>query len=161
MSEEVQVKYSDLGSRHRDAMLDLVLVWASIDGALSMLLANVRSQRWTDAANEIRKLRGSAKLAEVIKAIKALNDGDEAAKKLRQIKKRYERYSLLRDHIAHSKCVGVDRSRPESIVFLTFERVNAEELAVYEVPVGDFEEATKWGNDFVELLFHWTRNREE
>jgi len=51
-------------------MLDLVLTWATIDGALSMLVANVREIPWVEAADDVRKRRGSAKLYEVIQALK-------------------------------------------------------------------------------------------
>jgi hypothetical protein len=34
----------DLEQRHRDAMLDLVLAWGSLDGALGMLLASVQGK---------------------------------------------------------------------------------------------------------------------
>lgn len=149
----------ELEPRHREAMLDLILTWASLDGALSMLLANVRGSNWVEVAEDIRKLRGSAKLAEVARQIKCHKDGAEAAAKLRKIKKRYEKYSRLRDHIAHSRCVGASKASPEFVVFLTFERVAVDKLAVYQVPLEEMNEAVDWGKDLLELLFRWTRIR--
>ncbi|WP_424942376.1 hypothetical protein [Aliiroseovarius crassostreae] len=157
MTQELSIAVVELKSEHRDAMLDLVLTWATIDGALSMLLANVRSKSWVDAADEIRKLRGSNKLAQVIRALKDLENGAEAARKLCKIKRRYEKHSKLRDHIAHSRCIGASEVDPNCIVFLTFERVGENRLAMYQVPVEEMREANSWGVDFVHLLYRLTR----
>lgn len=157
MERNTQIEVAELDRRHRDAMLDLVLTWASIDGALSMLLADVRGVSWVDAAADVRKLRGSKKLAEVVAALADQGDGAEAAKKLRAMKRRYERFSRLRDHIAHSRCIGVNKKRPDNVVFLTFERVGKDQLAMYEVPIDEMHRAQLWGGGFLELLYHWTR----
>ncbi|WP_424941663.1 hypothetical protein [Aliiroseovarius sp. S253] len=157
MVDEVPPDVIELSSSQRDVLLDLVLTWATIDGALSMLLADVRSMGWADAADEIRKLRGSHKLAQVIKALKNHESGAEAARKLRKIKRRYERFSTLRDHVAHSRCIGCSKEDPSYIVFLTFERVGEDMLAMYRVPVEEMSEAISWGTDFVRLLHRLTR----
>ncbi len=147
------MEHLELSQRHRDAMLDLVLTWATIDGCLSMLLANVRDIPWYDAADEIRKMRGSQKLFEVIKALQSLPDGKNAANKLKKIKKKYETHSKLRDHVAHSRCIGLDSDQLDVIVFLTFERVAEDQLAQYKIPLEDFLRANDWGKAFVNLLF--------
>ena len=50
----------DLEQRHRDAMLDLVLAWGSLDGALGMLLSRVLGVPLDQGAKLIGKLPNSA-----------------------------------------------------------------------------------------------------
>ncbi len=98
-------------------MLDLILVWASIDGALGALVAELRGISWAETADSVGRTRGSAKFQEAIRELKKHSKSQEPARKLKRIKKRYEKYSELRDHIAHSRCVGINKLEPDLIVF--------------------------------------------
>lgn len=91
---------------HREAMLDLVLAWGTLDGVLGMLLAKFLNLPLHEAADEIGKQNGSAKLAEVIKIISQVEAGKNFSKLLRKHKKTYEKYSKPRNKIAHGHCPG-------------------------------------------------------
>jgi hypothetical protein len=135
---------------YRDAMLDLVLAWGTLDGALAMLLATIIGLPYHRAADTIGKQRGSGKLAEMIRLIKQHDsaEAEKAAKFLGKHKKHSERHSKLRNKIAHGHCAGYLLADENYVVFALFERVDDAHLAVDAVPVEEMERATKWGNDF-------------
>ena len=91
---------------HREVMLDLVLAWGTLDGALAMLLAHIMGLPYHEAADTIGKQNGSGKLAEMIRLIKQRDSAEDAAKFLKKHKKFYERHSKSRNKIAHGHCAG-------------------------------------------------------
>lgn len=134
---------------HRDAMLDLVLAWGTLDGVLGMLLAKFLNLPLHEAADQIGKQNGSAKLAEVIKIVSQAEAGEKFAKLLRKHKKTYEKYSKERNKIAHGHCAGYLLCDENYIVFAVFERVaGGESMATDAVPIEVMERATKWGEMF-------------
>jgi hypothetical protein len=135
----------DLEQRHRDAMLDLVLAWGSLDGALGMLLSCVQGLPLDQGAEQIGKRSSSAKLEEVCKVLQNTPGGVDAARILKKHKKNYERYSRTRNRIAHSRCEGVWTRNRDFIVFMVFEKVEDNELALYATPIQEMQRATRWG----------------
>ncbi len=135
----------DLERRHRDAMLDLVLAWGELDGALGMFLSRVLGGPFIQGAELIGRAPGSAKLAEVVKIVRDAPNGADAARNLRKHKKNYERYSIPRNRIAHSKCVGIWTRNRDFIVFAAFEKVGDNALALDAIPIQEMQRATRWG----------------
>jgi len=133
---------------HRDAMLDLILTWAKLDGALGMLLSRFLGLPMHQGAEKIGKLRGSAKIAQMVKLLRDVEAADDLVKNLRKMKKTYEKYSDVRNRIAHSNCVGFSAKDNSYVIFLTFEKVGDEELAVDAVPIEEMERAKEWGENF-------------
>ena len=113
----------ELEQRHRDAMLDLVLAWGSLDGALSMLLSRVLDVPFDQGAELIDKMPSSAKLTEVRKVLRSAPGGANAARIMKRHKKNYAHHAFPRNRIAHSHCVGVWTRNRHYIVFATFEKV--------------------------------------
>ena len=136
----------DLEPRHRDAMLDLVLAWGSLDGALGVLLSRARGVPLHEGAQQIGKLNNAAKLKKVRKILQDAPGGADAA---RIIKKKYEAnyqvHSFPRNRIAHSRCAGIWTRDRDFIVFQTFERVGDNELALDAIPIEAMQRATEWG----------------
>ena len=141
----------DLERRHRDAMLDLVLAWGELDGALGMFLSRVLGVSLYHGAELFGRMPGSAKLAEVVKIIRDAPNGADAARKLRKHKKDYERYSIPRNRIAHSNCVGIWTRNKDIIVFAAFEKVDDNLLALYATPIQEMQRATRWGKAMTAL----------
>ncbi|WP_132694304.1 hypothetical protein [Rhodovulum steppense] len=137
---------------HREAMLDLVLAWGTLDGALAMLLATVMGLPYHEAADTIGKQSGSGKLAEAIRLIKEGGPAEEAVNFLKKHKKSYERHSKSRNKIAHGHCAGYLTADENFVVFAIFERVGNENLAVDAVPVEEMKRATKWGEAFTSFI---------
>tara|TARA_R110002124_G_scaffold270245_1_gene438642 strand:- start:605 stop:1165 length:561 start_codon:yes stop_codon:yes gene_type:complete len=133
---------------HREAMLDLVLVWGTLDGALAMLLAHLMEVPYHEAADTIGKQSGSGKLAEMIRLIRQLNSAEKATKFLKKHKKLYERHSKPRNKIAHGHCAGYLLADENFVVFALFERTGEDGLTVDAVPIEEMERATKWGEAF-------------
>ena len=138
----------NLEQRHRDAMLDLVLTWGSLDGAFGMLLSSVRGLPLDQGAEQIGRLPSSAKLAKVCKV---LRDAPGGARIMKKHKKNYELYSRPRNRIAHSNCVGVWTRDRDFIVFATFEKVADNELAIDCIPIQEMQRATRWGRAMRDL----------
>ena len=135
----------DLEQRHRDAMLDLVLAWGSLDGALGMLLSRVRGLPMDQGAELIGRRPNSAKLAEVCRVLRNSPGGADAARIMKKHTKNYELHSRPRNHIAHSHCAGVWTQDRDYIVFAVFEKVADNKLAVDAIPIQEMQRATRWG----------------
>ena len=135
----------DLEQRHRDAMLDLVLAWGSLDGALGMLLSRVGGVPFDRGAELIGKRANSAKLEDVCKILRNVPGGADAARIMKKHKKNYELHSRPRNHIAHSHCAGVWTQDRDYIVFAVFEKVADNKLAVDTIPIQELQRATRWG----------------
>lgn len=136
---------------HRAAMLDLILTWGTLDGALSMLAARILGLQMHEAADEIGKLRGSAKIAKMIKVFSEVEEGKTVAKILKKHKKAYEKHSVPRNRIAHAHCVGYSAIDDDYILFAVFERVGEDGLAVDAVPVEEMQRATSWGRNLTKI----------
>lgn len=135
----------ELEQRHRDAMLDLVLAWGSLDGALGMMLSRTIGIPLIDGAELIGKMPASARFAQMRKLMLANPGGAEAARTLKKHKRSYERYSTPRNFVAHSHCAGVWTKDRDYVVFATFEKVEPDGLAVDAVPLDEMKRATAWG----------------
>lgn len=133
-----------LEQRHRDAMLDLILAWASLDGALGMMLARVLRIPTTQAAELVERMPASARFAEMRKMMLQSNIGKEAAHSLKKHKKAYEKLTPIRNMIAHSHCAGIWKKHPDYVVFLTFKKVGEDALAVDGLSVHGILQATAW-----------------
>ncbi len=142
----------NLEQRHRDAMLDLVLAWGSLDGAFGMLLSCVRDLPLDQGAELIGKLPSSAKLAEVCKVLRNAPGGTDAARIMKKHMKSYELHSRPRNRIAHSRCVGVWTRNRDFIVFATFQKVADNELAVDLIPIQEMQRATRWGRAMRDMV---------
>ena len=142
---------SDLEQRHRDAMLDLVLAWGELDGALGILLSGVRGLPLDQGAELIGRLPSSAKLAEVCKVLWNAPGGADAARIMKKHKKNYELHSRPRNRIAHSHCVDVWTQDRNFIVFATFKKVANNVLAVDRIPIQEMQRATRWGRAMRDL----------
>ena len=135
----------DLEQRHRDVMLDLVLTWGTLDGALGMLLSRVLGVPFVEGAELIGTSSNAAKLTKARKILRNAPGGADAARIMKKHEKTYERYSFPRNRIAHSRCAGVWMQDRHFIVFQNFEKVGDDELAVYAIPIEEMQRATRWG----------------
>ena len=72
---------------HRDAILDLVLVWGSLDGALTMLVSEITGEELHKAAGRLVKLKGSSKILEIARVLSEHQKSGEVAAKFRKLKK--------------------------------------------------------------------------
>jgi hypothetical protein len=143
-----------LEQRHRDAMLDLVLAWGSLDGALGVLLSRARGVPLHEGAQQIGKLPNSAKLKKVRKILRDAPGGADAAHIMKKHEKNCEWHSRPRNRIAHSRCGGVWTRDREFIVFQAFERVGDDELALYGIPIEVMQRATEWAREMTSLALN-------
>ncbi|MAZ33439.1 MAG: hypothetical protein CMO06_09870 [Thalassospira sp.] len=135
----------ELQQHHRDALLDLVLVWGGLDGALGILLADVVGLPLATAAEMIGTMPSWKKFNELIKLIGTYPNSEAAVQKLKKLKKNYEKYSVIRNQIAHSKCLGYYKHDPQYVLFAKFEKTANDQLALDCVPLQEFATATRWG----------------
>ncbi len=142
---------SDLEQRHRDAMLDLVLAWGELDGALGILLSGVRGLPLDQGAELVGRRPNSAKLEDICKVLRNAPGGADAARIVEKHKKHYELHAHPRNRIAHSRCRGVWTQDRNFIVFMTFEKVADNELAVDLIPIREMQRATRWGRAMRDL----------
>lgn len=81
---------------HREAMLDLVLAWGTLNGAEATLLAQLVQVPYHEAADLIGKQIGSGKPAEMIRLIKQVDSAEKATKFLKKHKGLYDRHSKVK-----------------------------------------------------------------
>ncbi|MDR6790794.1 hypothetical protein J2Y58_004177 [Sphingomonas sp. BE138] len=127
----------------RDAMLNCVLAWGSLDGALSMLLARVTGMSFSEAADTIGKDSGTVKLNKMRDAMLERGANDVAAA-IRKHKKAYEKRIAPRNRIAHARVAGVWTKDPDYIVFAVFESHLTDQLAIELVPIQEVRRSTHW-----------------
>lgn len=143
--------YRPLEQRHRDAMLDLILVWGALDTALGMLVSGVLGLPLAMGAEKVGKFPASAKFREIYKVLRDAPAGSDAARVVKKHKKDYEKYSQIRKPIAHSKCIGVQKSDADFILFAVFEKVGENELALDAIPIQEMHKAAHWGREMTKV----------
>ena len=92
----------DLPSHIRKVMLDLVLAWVELDGAISMMASAIFGLNPTTGSILVGKMRVSEKLERVVRLHKAYGVSD-SAKTVKRIKADYERLARARNLVARSK----------------------------------------------------------
>lgn len=130
---------------HRDAMLDLVLAWGSLDGALTMLVSAFTGEDLHTAAGRLFKLKGTAKILEIARILEEQDEFTEIATRFRRLKKRYEKHSRPRNRIAHSHCAGYLLSDEQYLVFAVAEPEGVDRMVVEAIPVEEIAAATEFG----------------
>ncbi len=145
--EELQIgQYgSPLKQFQREILLDLILAWGSLDGALTMLVSAYTGEALHEAADRMGKLKGSMKILEIVAILESSELTVDMAKKFKKLKKRYEKHSKPRDRIAHAHCPGYLLSDDQYIVFAVTEREGEEHMAVEAIPLQDMVSAIIFG----------------
>ena len=146
----------DLPKNYRETFLDLILTWGSIDVSLGRFAAVfVDEENFFDAVDFLDKKSASSKLHEVVKLLKSVRETPailDTIRNLKKSKKSLKKHSVVRNHIAHSKCIGLHPNDKTIVCFLKFERIGKEELAHYSVPFEEIERALAWGKNFDAFL---------
>ena len=137
----------------KDAMLDLVLAWGSLDGALTMLVAAFTGEELHAAADRIGKLKGELKLLEISKILENYDEATEIAKNFRRQKKQYEKFAKPRNRIAHAHCVGFLLSDDQFVVFACTECVGEDKMAIEAIPIEAMLAATKYGQTLTAFAY--------
>ena len=140
----------ELGREHRDAMLDLVLTWASLDSALGMVLTKILGRPMHEGPEIVAGMSSSKRFEEIRRALAAAPGGEIAAKLMRRRKKKYERFSGIRNRIAHSRCAGTWKK--DYVVFAVFERKGDTRLAVECIPLDEMRMARGWGQEMLRVF---------
>ena len=141
--------------RHRDAMLDLVLAWGTLDGALTMLVGDINGWPLPETAKEFHKKKASIKFRCAIKSLEKnkglTGSAEEAVKKLKKIKKDYEKYSKIRNIIVHSKCIGYLKKYEERIVFLIAEPEDENEMRIEAIHITYIKQAICYAEQIIQI----------
>lgn len=124
------------------AMLDVVLVWASIDGAVSQLYVAARGLEDVEHADDASDQPSHWKLRQV--QLIARPHAPAFAARFGKLKKQYEAHSKVRDTIAHCHCAGRMITEPERAVFLRY-RCHDDGLMVDAISLTQLKEARRFG----------------
>lgn len=130
---------------HRDAMLDLVLVWGSLDGALTMLVAAFTGEGLHNAASRLLKVKGTTKLLEIARILEENEQDSQITKNFKRLKKRYEKHSKPRNRIAHGHCAGYLLGDEQYLVFAVAEPGGVDRMVAEAIPVEEIIAATEYG----------------
>ena len=146
------IDIAKIEQNHRDIMLDLILAWGTLDGAIGILAANFHNMTLTEYAEKHGKTNCSKKLQQIYKIVRENTNGNNIASRVKKIKEIYEKHSKCRNFVAHSHCKGVWTKDPDYIVFQTFEKTEGDCLAINLVPLEEMQRATKWGKDLTDWV---------
>lgn len=141
-----------LKQHHRDIMLDLVLAWGSLDGALTQLVSALKGTPLHEEAERIGKANGSTKLTEIVRLLRSIDGAENAARKFRKHKKDYEKYSNARNRIAHGHCSGYLASDERYVVFLVAEHYGDGDMAIEAISIEEMILATTFGKALTILI---------
>ncbi|UYV37389.1 hypothetical protein N4R57_21005 [Rhodobacteraceae bacterium D3-12] len=130
---------------HRDAMLDLILAWGSLDGALTILVSAFTGEELHNAASRLLKLKGSDKLLEIARTLEENEQYSQIAKNFKRLKKRYEKHSKPRNRIAHGHCAGYLLGDEQYLVFAVAESEGVDRMVAEGIPVEKIIAATEYG----------------
>ncbi|RLP21992.1 hypothetical protein [Mesorhizobium sp. YM1C-6-2] len=141
---------SRLTDAQRDVMLDVILVWGKLDGAMGMMVAKALGKHPVEGADFVKDMSTSSRFLEIYKQLKDHPGGQAAARTMKKHKKKYELWSKVRNRIAHSNCVGHLRGRPDWIVFQLYQR-EGEGLAIEATSIEEMKNAIRWGRAMTDL----------
>ncbi len=130
---------------HKDAMLELILAWGTLDGALTILVAAFMGEELHIAAKRLSKVKGTAKLLEIARILETNEQGVEFANKFKKQKKHYEKFSKPRNRIAHAHCVGYLLSDDKYLVFAVAEPEGIDQMAIEAISVESITAAAEYG----------------
>lgn len=133
----------EITSEMRSVFIDVIMRWASVDGAVSRLFASFHGLDDITHADDISTHPTSAKLL-AIKQQAALSNKPLAAG-IGKLKKQYERFAPVRNQIAHSHCAGVMRLDPDRAVFLQYASQGSGGLLVNAIHIDQFRETIRFG----------------
>ncbi|HEX8401109.1 MAG TPA: hypothetical protein VF628_05340 [Allosphingosinicella sp.] len=129
----------------KDAMLDLILAWAHLDGMLSLWVGVKFGLRPDKTAILLGRSDAQSKLLK-LQRLYAMEGADQLVPQIRAIRKSYEKQVAPRNTMAHASCRGCLKSEPDRIVFAAFEAVKLGEPAIDAVPIEVMERSTRWAN---------------
>jgi hypothetical protein len=143
-----------LEERHRAAMLELILIWGTLDGAIGILLSKMKGLPYTVGADQFAELSTSKRFEEVRKmlATSSAPGTADAARLWRRRKKTYEKHSSIRNFIAHSHCPGIWKRHEDVILFAPFRHHRDNLMQLHLVPIQDMERAGRWGYELQKVL---------
>lgn len=127
----------------RELFLDVVMRWASVDGAVSQLFASIHGLEDIPSADAIGGRPTDWKLRQI--QITTRPHAPDLAKVIGKLKKQFERYSDVRNTIAHCHCAGRLKSDPERAVFLRYASAGTGGLIVDAIHIEQFQEAIRFG----------------
>ncbi len=136
---------SGLSEAARDAMLDLILAWAHLDGMLSQWVAAKFGLAPDKTAILLGRSDAQSKLLK-LQRLYAMEGADELVPTIRAIRKSYAKQVSPRNTVAHASCRGFLKSESDRIVFAAFEAVKLGELAIDTIPIEVMERSTRWAN---------------
>jgi hypothetical protein len=139
---------ADLTPKARETMLDLVLAWGELDGAISILVAASFGLDPTRGAILLGRASAPEKLLRLKRLYQALGDAT-TAKAVGDLRGEYEQHSAGRNLVAHSKCLGVRASDPDRIIFASFEVTEATQLAIDDASIPAMLNAVAWAKAHV------------
>jgi hypothetical protein len=105
----------------REAMLNLILAFANLDGATAFLAASLSGLGIDKGAERFGRKIVADKLKAASKALSQAGRQQEA-RFIDEISADYVGRALIRKRIAHARCAGVRKSDATRVIFLPYER---------------------------------------
>lgn len=139
-----------LTAHAKDAMLDLILAFGTLDGAISMLASTVFGLDPTSGSILFSRSRAEEKIAKMIR-LHTAHGVIETASELKMMKKAYQRHVASRNTVAHSHCIGVSRTDNEIILFATYETEAHGTLAIDQIHLQTMQNDAAWARRTAEM----------
>ncbi len=132
-----------LSADAKESMLEHILAWAYLDGALALWVGAKFDIPADKCAILLGRTDGKGKLRKLQKLYELQGHKDVAAE-FRKSGKIYESQVASRNTLAHAGCWGSLRSNPDRIVFAAYEVHALGQLAVEVIPLSIMRESAEW-----------------
>ena len=140
---------SGLSPEHEKAILQVVFRWATLDGAVSRLYVALHGLNDLESADEVSDQPTSVKLRAL--QLRMRPEAPTLATAFGRLKRQYEKYTPVRNTIAHCHCVGHLASDPDRAVFMRYRRIG-DGLIVDAIHLDQFKEAVRFGAHLTKIV---------
>lgn len=143
----------NLDENARNVILNLTLSWARYDGILSQWLIYAYGMSLDDGALFVGSMDTKTKI-DRLKCIYQHHGKNEAVTSLNRLLTAHLDKRWIRNHLAHSPCVGRLKNEPETVVFATLKasKGNPGKMAVQTITLDDMRKAEAFARTVADTL---------
>jgi hypothetical protein len=140
-----------LSPEARDAMLELILAWAYLEGSLGLWIGTKFDIPADKAAILLGRTDAKGKLHKLQK-LYSIEGHDKIAKAIRKNADSLEKQARARNTLAHAGCLGSLHSNPDRIVFAAYEAHGLGQLSIEVVPLSAMKASAQWARRYSETV---------
>lgn len=148
--DSAKIDRQGLRRKHRLAMIDCILAWASFDSQFRAMITAVEQRPLDEGARDYGRLPTSVGWTKLRQALRDRGATPEVLERINVLRKGFDHHVQPRNFIAHAGCIGTWREDADYIVFAPFE-ATGDGMTILRVPLEEIERSTRWAKAAGEL----------